>query len=82
MDSLRSDNADEKKRIEAERIHLDEVRKRLAAEERSLNDERARIAEMWALVGRHKEQARQIISALGPESLSEVPPNLGAVDGA
>lgn len=86
LDSVRSDNTEEKKRLEAERIHLDEVRKRLVAEERSLEQERARIAEMWALVGRHREQARQVISALGPEVMgdlgtSETGSGLGAVEG-
>ena len=80
LDALRADNAEEKKRLEAERIHLDEVRKRLTAEDRSLEDERARIAEMWALVGRHREQAREVISALAPETLTDAP-DIGAVDG-
>jgi len=35
---------------------------------------------MWALVGRHRDQAREVISALSPETVIEAP-NLGAVDG-
>lgn len=80
LESLRSSNAEEKRRLDADRLHLEEVRGRLAAEERELNDERARISEMWDLVGRHREQARQIISALGPETISVVMDDLAIVD--
>ena len=74
LESLRSENTDEKKRLEAERIHLDEVRRRTAEDERAIEAERARIAEMWKLVEEHRRQAQQVISALAPDvgEISEV----------
>ena len=74
LDSLRTENLEEKKRLDAERIHLDEVRRRTAEDERALEAERARISEMWRLVDEHRRQAQQVISTLAPDAgeISEV----------